>query len=164
MKTKRPLRKPPKLRKHSDHIDAASGWASELLDGDIELPLLGHEHGRAHILLIDDDEDQLRLFAKIVGDGGYEVVMADTAQEGLQLIEEKSVDLIVCDVIMPGMDGVDFLKELRKSSATCDIPVVMISAGDRSLEMNLLEAGADTFCAKSTITKELLKQIRMLLA
>ena len=164
MKLKRPLRKPPKSRKQSEGIEISGQWATELLEGDLELPLLGHEHGRAHILLIDDDKDQLSLFAKVIRGGGYEVVTAESAQKGLTLIEKKNIDLIVCDVVMPGMDGVEFLHSLRAADTTSDIPVVMISAGNQAMEMALLEAGADTFCAKAKIAKDLLKQVKMLLA
>src|SRR3954468_18151594 len=99
---------------------------------------------RAKILVIDDDFD-IRHIAQVALTrlGGFEVLEADGALEGLRLAEQEHPDVILLDVMMPGMDGTAVLKMLQTSAATASIPVIFLTArATRGDEENLRGLGA----------------------
>ena len=116
------------------------------------------------ILVIDDDEDQLALFAYLLKDAGYDVITATGALEGLQTLRQKKVDCIVCDVYMPWLDGRVFTHRVRTSRHLAHIPIIMLTAGSKDLEMALLASGADLFCLKREAPTRLVSQIQLLVS
>ena len=79
----------------------------------------------AKVLIVDDDKLLLKMLSEALGQRSYEVITAENGQEGLESILENKPDAVLLDISMPVMNGLEMLKELRKTS---DLPVIMISA------------------------------------
>lgn len=86
------------------------------------------------ILLIEDNPDIRENTCELLELDGYEVLTADSGQEGLRLAKEKLPGLIICDIVMRGMDGYAVLKEIRRHKDTSAIPVIILSASPRPQE------------------------------
>lgn len=114
------------------------------------------------VLLVDDDEDQLFLFKTLLERTKCEVITADTALDALEILEQIHIDLVVCDVMMPGMDGKELMMRLRQSSSLDNLPIIAFSASEDLPSDDVLSAGANLFCPKSK-TRELLEQVGRLL-
>ncbi len=118
------------------------------------------------VLIIDDDPSQLGMLQLMVERAGYKVITADSAEQALQLAEERPFNVIVADYKMPNMSGFDFVKALRRMDAewnTQEVPVIVLTACGEDLEFSALEKGADMFCEKFRAESLLVKQIRFLL-
>jgi len=118
------------------------------------------------IILIDDDS-QLRFLTKeyLEAEGGYRVLTAANGQEGWDLLSQVHPSLIVCDVMMPVMDGYEFVQKLRHNPRLRSIPLIFLSAkGDVSDRIVGLNAGGDVYLVKPFEPEELLAQIRASLA
>lgn len=83
---------------------------------------------QANILVVDDDVDIVRVASMRLKLRGYNTFTASSGDEALRVIPDLNLDAVLLDVRMPGMTGLDVLKQLKSESATADIPVVMISA------------------------------------
>ena len=118
---------------------------------------------RPFILLIDDDENQLAIFKTLLEQANYNVIDVCSAEKGLQVLNEVHVELVICDVNMPGMDGKEFIEAVRRREGLTNLPVITFSAAQRYAEEDLLHSGANKFCSKSN-TRKLLKQANYLLA
>jgi two-component system OmpR family response regulator len=113
------------------------------------------------ILVIDDDTRLRDLLAEYLDSRGYAVRTADGGEAGLEVVRSETVDLIVLDVMMPGMDGFEVLKALRHFSA---IPVIMLTArGDEMDRIVGLEIGADDYMPKPFNPRELLARMQAVL-
>jgi len=84
-----------------------------------------------NVLVVEDDDDSAALFASYAERLGHVVVRARSAEEALQIVGELPLDLVVIDLLLPGMTGWDLLLALRASAATADFPVVVCSVLDR---------------------------------
>ncbi|MEK0159387.1 response regulator [Pseudoalteromonas piscicida] len=110
------------------------------------------------ILLIDDDQELCSLLKEYFTAEGFEVAMAHTGTEGLQLALKKNFDLILLDVMLPEMDGFEVLKALRVQKMT---PVIMLTAkGDDFDRIFGLELGADDYIPKPFNHRELLARVK----
>ena len=110
------------------------------------------------LLVVDDDKKLCGLIREYLDPLGYRVSMRHTGPEGLQAALEGSYEAIILDVMMPGMDGIEVLKELRKKST---VPVLMLTAmGEESDRIAGLEMGADDYLPKTFSTRELLARLR----
>ena len=78
------------------------------------------------ILVVEDDNELNLLFCRTLERNGYETLAASDASEALEIIDTESVDLIISDVMMPGMDGFEFVRQLREAQMT--LPIMMITA------------------------------------
>lgn len=113
------------------------------------------------ILVIDDDPDLAALLAEYLGGRGYRVETAPDGAAGLQRLRGAGVDLVVLDVMMPGLDGFEVLREVRKASA---LPVIMLTARGEDLDRIVgLELGADDYLSKPFNPRELLARIKSVL-
>jgi DNA-binding response OmpR family regulator len=79
------------------------------------------------ILIIEDEQDILDLLSKKISESGYEVVVAQDGEEGLRLIREEKPDLVLLDMVLPGMSGLELLKRKQSSAETAGSPVIIIS-------------------------------------
>jgi len=124
--------------------------------------LLEERPGR--ILVVDDAEPNRELIAAYLEQAGHEVVMAANGGEALRIVQQALTDVVLLDVMMPGMDGYEVCVRLRQQAATRLIPVVMVtSLDDRSDRIKALDAGADDFLSKPVDQAELLARVRSLL-
>ena len=114
-----------------------------------------------HILIIDDDEKIRLLLKKFLENNEFRVSDAESTEEAKKIMESLIFDLLVVDIMMPGQNGLDFLKEIRKTS---QMPVLMLTAmSDPEDRLDGLEIGADDYMTKPFSFKELLARIKALL-
>lgn len=117
----------------------------------------------ARILVVDDVAANVRLLEARLLAEYYDVVAASTGQEALEICEEGKIDLVLLDVMMPGMDGFEVCRRLKGSPRTQHIPVVIITAlGQVDQRITGLEAGADDFLTKPVNDLQLLTRVRTL--
>ena len=83
---------------------------------------------RGSILIVDDDPRLLHIVAMYLGIEGYDVTTAENGEDGLAQVEARAPDLVILDIMMPGMDGIETCKRIRSNTPTADIPIVMFSA------------------------------------
>ena len=118
---------------------------------------------REKIITIDDDPDILDVLALTLAEN-YDVLQAHNGKEGLQLVQQKIPDLIICDYMMPIMNGRDFCREVKKDILLRHIPVIMLTGkGEVHDRISGIEAGADDYMVKPFSPDELLARIKMIL-
>jgi len=123
----------------------------------------------AKILLIDDDPDFVEATTIVLESGPYKVILAYSGREGLQKVEEEEPDLIILDIIMPGEDGFEICRELKRHPRHSDIPIIMLTSLSRRLgethfsltDGMMLEA--EDYVDKPVHPKELLERVKKLL-
>ncbi|MEH1822343.1 MAG: hybrid sensor histidine kinase/response regulator [Nostoc sp.] len=115
------------------------------------------------ILAVDDTRDNLILVQAILESEGYEIDLASDGIKALQKIDQSPPDLILLDVMMPGIDGYEVTRRIRKNPAISYIPILLITAFHQSSVVEGLDAGADDFIRKPFDTDELLARVRSLL-
>jgi DNA-binding response OmpR family regulator len=98
----------------------------------------------ARILVVDDEPNILRMLRLVLTAKGYEVMEARSGEEALQLVRSKPCDLVLLDINLPGISGIDVCRELRPSSK---IVIIMMSAGLKH-KANCLDAGANDYLPK----------------
>lgn len=112
------------------------------------------------LLLIDDDPNLILLVKDYLKFRGYEVVTADNGQEALEVLQKETPDMIICDVMMPQMDGYTFVEHVRKDPRTSWIPVLFLSAKGQSQDrVKGLNIGADVYMVKPFEPEELVAQV-----
>ncbi|MEJ6572926.1 MAG: response regulator, partial [Akkermansiaceae bacterium] len=116
------------------------------------------------ILVIEDEEDIADLVAFNLRRNDYQVELASDGLKGLAAAKSLLPDLIVLDLMMPGMDGITLFKELEKDAKTRSIPVIMLTARGQTEDRILgLEVGADDYMTKPFSPKELMLRVKNLL-
>lgn len=119
---------------------------------------------KASILIVEDDEDILELISYNLGKEGYTVVGVRSSEEALEKIGNVNPDLIILDIMLPGIDGTDVLRSLKRNNETAAIPVIMATAKSEDSDIvSGLELGADDYIAKPFSPKVLIARIRALL-
>jgi two-component system sensor histidine kinase/response regulator len=115
------------------------------------------------ILIVDDAPDNLFLVQSILMDEGYDSCLADNGAAALHQIEQSPPDLVLLDVMMPGMDGFEVTRRIRANATLPFIPILLITADDRASAVQGLDSGADDFIRKPIEVEELLARVRSLL-
>lgn len=115
-----------------------------------------------HILIAEDDTNTRKLMSAVLRQSGYEVLAAGTGTEALELLETSQVDLLILDIMMPGMDGYQLTERIRESGNTA--PILMVTAREASADkVRGFRAGTDDYMVKPVDEEELLCRIAALL-
>jgi len=116
------------------------------------------------ILAVDDEEDILELLRFNLTKEGFAVLCAASGEEGLKTAHSQRPDLILLDLMLPGMDGLEVAKRLKKEEATKDIPIIMVTAkGEEADIVTGLEVGAEDYITKPFSRKVLIARVRAVL-
>jgi CheY-like chemotaxis protein len=121
---------------------------------------------KAKILCVEDDPDMIDYIRLILGKAGYEVIGADGGAEGLEAMRREQPDLILLDLMMPGMDGAEVLLRKKEDAAIRDIPVIALTALDSPFDQIMWLARTDLqdFIVKSKLPRrELIARIERVL-
>jgi DNA-binding response OmpR family regulator len=124
---------------------------------------LAYVRGVARILVVDDLPENVRLLEAVLTPRGYEVTGAPDGETALALVEREVPDLVLLDVLMPGLDGYEVCERLRGREETALLPIVMVTSSEGSEKVRAIEAGADDFIQKPFDHQELLTRVRSLL-
>jgi len=117
------------------------------------------------LLIVDDDVDTLRLVGLMLQRQGYTILTANNGQQAINMVVEEQPDLILLDVMMPGMDGYEVTRHLRGDPNTADIPIIMFTAKTQlDDKVTGFEAGADDYLTKPTQPRELFAHVKAVLA
>ncbi|NRB10768.1 MAG: response regulator transcription factor [Rickettsiaceae bacterium] len=117
---------------------------------------------KSHILIVDDDNRILKLLKKFLQQNNFLVSTATSAKESIDLLKNFSVDLIILDVMMPEITGIEFAKNIKSSGQT--LPIIMLTAlSEPEHKIEGLEAGANDYVTKPFEPKELLLRIHNLI-
>jgi len=119
--------------------------------------------GSAKILVVDDVPENVRLLTAVLVARGYDVVTANDGVEALRVVEAEDPDLVLLDVMMPGLDGYAVCSELRANEDTAVLPVIMVTSSIGQEKTRAIESGADDFIPKPFNHDELLTRVRSLL-
>ncbi|MEB0047529.1 MULTISPECIES: EAL domain-containing protein [unclassified Pseudomonas] len=118
----------------------------------------------ATLLIVDDEVHVRKLLEVLLQNQGYTTLTASSGEEALAMVEQQPPDLILLDIMMPGMDGYEVARQLKASKNTLNIPIIMLSAlGEHSARLSGLEAGAEDFLSKPVESAELWLRVRNLL-
>jgi CheY-like chemotaxis protein len=116
------------------------------------------------VLIVEDDPDQSKILEMMLKDLKYQISIAANGEEALTRAADNTPDLIITDIMMPKMDGVEFIKKLKRNPAYQNIPVLVLTVlADPEKEFDLLNLGIDDYCQKTTRRNILMKRIENLI-
>jgi two-component system cell cycle response regulator DivK len=116
------------------------------------------------VLIVEDNEKNMKLVRDVLQVKGYATVEAGNAEDGIRLASERRPDLVLMDIQLPGMNGIDALGVLRNDPATANIPVIAVTASVMQQDRKLItEAGFDGYIGKPINLKEFLDTVRIIL-
>ena len=103
----------------------------------------------ASLLIVDDIAENRDVLSRRLGRRGFLIETADDGQSALDIIASQPIDLVLLDVMMPGMSGLEVLKEIRKSRSRLELPVIMVTALNESFDaVEALSIGANDYVTK----------------
>ena len=119
---------------------------------------------REKILIVEDDEDIVEMIAYNLKKEGYRILSALRGEEAVSLAKRERPDLIILDLMLPGIDGFEVCKILKKNEITMQIPIIMLTAKSQEIDKVIgLELGADDYITKPFSPKELIARIKAVL-
>lgn len=124
----------------------------------------GADAGSPRVLVVDDEDDLLELLRYNITREGYQVTCVASGEEALRSVRRNAPDLIVLDVMLPSIDGLEVCRRLKSESKTRDIPIIMLTAKSEEGDIVAgLEHGADDYIAKPFSPRVLLARVKALL-
>ncbi|HUN09654.1 MAG TPA: response regulator [Aggregatilineales bacterium] len=119
---------------------------------------------KKHILVVDDEIGALTLIGIMLERGGFGVLKAKDARQALSVLDQNAPDMIILDVMMPGMDGIELCKVIRGRQDVPQTPILILSArGDAESIMRGIEAGANDYLPKPILHHDLVAKVRNML-
>lgn len=119
---------------------------------------------RSKILVVEDDEDIAQLLALTMKKAGFEVAVSENGHEALNLIRRHPPDLLLLDLMIPGVDGFEVCREIKRDPRTAEVPVLILTARGEEIDRIIgLELGADDYVVKPFSPRELLLRVRAIL-
>jgi len=116
------------------------------------------------VLIVEDNEKNLKLVRDVLQVKGYETIEAVTGEDGVALARERKPDLILMDIQLPGINGIEALKTLRADATTAHIPAIAVTASVMQQDRKLItEAGFDAYLSKPLDLREFLATVKKLL-
>lgn len=116
------------------------------------------------LLIVDDEKDIVDLVAYNLEKEGHEVLKAYDGERALQIVRAKTPDLVILDLMLPGIQGLEVCKRLRRDPATAAVPIIMLTAKGEEVDKVLgLEVGADDYVTKPFSVKELVARVKAVL-
>jgi cyclic di-GMP phosphodiesterase len=116
-----------------------------------------------NLLIVDDDEKNRKLLKAMISPLKYNIFLVDSGESALQMVKKHEFDLILLDAMMPGLDGFEVCKILKKSEETWKIPIIMVTAlDDMESKVKGIEAGVDDFIIKPPVKEEIIARIKSL--
>ena len=113
------------------------------------------------ILVVEDHVDNMKIMRDLLSNAGYEVIEATTGERALEIAATERLDLILMDIQLPGIDGLDTSRRIKGDPALCHIPVIAVTSFALSSDSDrALEAGCDAYFAKPVRPRTLLAKIR----
>ncbi len=119
---------------------------------------------RSKILVVEDDHDIAQLLAITMKKAGFEVALSENGYDALNLIRRHSPDLVILDLMIPGIDGFEVCREIKREPRTASVPVLMLTARGEEIDRIIgLELGADDCVVKPFSPRELILRVRAIL-
>ena len=116
------------------------------------------------ILIVEDNEKNMKLVRDVLQVKGYSTIEAGTGEDGVRLANERKPDLILMDIQLPGINGIEALRLLRADPVTAGIPAIAVTASVMQQDRNLItEAGFDGYLGKPLNLKEFLDAVKAML-
>ena len=116
------------------------------------------------ILVVDDEEDLLELVRYTLAKEGHSITCVDTGEKAVDSVQRKLPDLIVLDLMLPGIDGLEVCRRLKRDSRTRDVPIIMLTAKSEERDVITgLDGGADDYITKPFSPRVLLARVKSLL-
>ncbi len=118
----------------------------------------------AHILVVDDSPTEIHAFKTILEKNGHQVSTAQSGEEGVEVAKKVMPDLILMDVVMPGLNGFQATRQLSNESSTSSIPVIIVTTKDQETDkVWAMRQGAKDYIVKPAKEKDLLERIASLI-
>ncbi|MGC9196409.1 MAG: response regulator [Syntrophobacteraceae bacterium] len=119
---------------------------------------------RSKILVVEDDPDIAQLLALTIKKAGFEVSLSENGNDAVGLIRRHPPDLVILDLMLPGMDGFEICREIKREPRTAEVPVLILTARGEEIDRIIgLELGADDYVVKPFSPRELLLRVRAIL-
>jgi DNA-binding response OmpR family regulator len=116
------------------------------------------------VLIVDDDPDILRLVTYNMGQAGFEVITASTGRKALEMVHNQTPDLVILDIMLPDVDGMEVCRILRQQDSTRKLPIVMLTARGEEIDRVVgFELGADDYVSKPFSPRELVLRVKSIL-
>ena len=137
----------------------------QLLDATAPRPGSDPKTPAQTVVMVTDDSRVVRVkTGRLLAAHNYQVVMAEDGLDALRQIENSIPDLLITDLDMPGMGGMELVRQLRSHGRTVDLPIIMITADGEALRTEALESGVNAVLGKPYPEEQLIAQIRLLMS
>ncbi len=119
----------------------------------------------AKVLIVDDSPTEVHIFSSALSDAGHDVLVASDGEEGVRKANEQQPDVILMDVVMPGLNGFQATRKIHRNSSTRHIPIIIVTTKDQDTDREWgMRQGAKDYLVKPVDMKELLQKVSQLVS